>query len=144
MLPPPAERLAIDSTTRSAPSNVRACSSIACARLCRKEPIATSAAIPSVIEIEKSKSRRRLERLSRHAIFQMNDRMALMTRPCASLRKRMRALGSDAATSGSCVTSTSAVPALAIQFEHDLDDRLACFRIEISGRFVGEKNLWAD
>ena len=35
----------------------------------------TSAAIPSVIEMEKSKSRRRLDRLSRHAIFQMKDEL---------------------------------------------------------------------
>src|SRR2546423_7669228 len=33
----------------------------------------TSAAIPSVIEIENKRSRRRLERLSRHAIFQMKE-----------------------------------------------------------------------
>jgi hypothetical protein len=33
----------------------------------------TSAAMPSVIEIEKSNNRRRLDRLSRHAIFQMNQ-----------------------------------------------------------------------
>jgi hypothetical protein len=33
----------------------------------------TRAAIPSVIEMEKSRSRRRLDRLSRHAIFQMKE-----------------------------------------------------------------------
>jgi hypothetical protein len=38
----------------------------------------TSAAIPSVIEMEKSNRRRRLDRLSRHAIFQMNDQLILL------------------------------------------------------------------
>ena len=33
----------------------------------------TSAAIPSVIETENNRSRRRLDRLSRHAIFQMKE-----------------------------------------------------------------------
>jgi hypothetical protein len=35
----------------------------------------TSAAMPSVIETEKSSKRRRLERLSRHAIFQIKEEL---------------------------------------------------------------------
>src|SRR5438105_15322636 len=38
--------------------------------------------MPSVIEMEKSNKRRRLERLSRHAIFQMNDEIM----SCGSVR----------------------------------------------------------
>ncbi len=60
------------STTKSAPNNERACSSIAPARLARNKPIAISAATPNEIEIEKRRSRRRLERLSRQAIRLMN------------------------------------------------------------------------
>src|SRR3954464_4049220 len=70
----------VEVITRSAPSNVRAWSSIARARLWRNEPMLTRAAIPRVIEMEKSNNRRRLDRLSRHAIFQMKEEIIDVTR----------------------------------------------------------------
>ena len=43
------------------------------------------------------------------------------------------------AMSGSCVTITSVDTALPVQFEHQVDHRLAGARIEAAGRFVGEQ-----
>ena len=72
------------STTRSAPRSDRAWSSIACARLARNNPIAIRAATPNEIEMEKSRSRHRLERLSRQAMRGMKAKL-LVERPIVKL-----------------------------------------------------------
>ena len=124
----------VDSMTRSAPTNVRAWSSIDCERLWRNEPMATSAATPTVIESEKSRRRIRLVRLSRHAILSMKlgailnhftvpqpDRFLCETRDLWVVRhqhERRSGVG--------------------IQFEHNVNHRPACLRVQISRGLVGE------
>src|SRR5688572_23379035 len=57
--------------TKSAPRRLLDCSWIARSRFVPSEPMAVSAAIPSTIEHENSTSLRRLARLSRHAMRQV-------------------------------------------------------------------------
>src|SRR6185436_9003877 len=59
--------------TRSAPSRLLACSSMARSRLWPSEPMAVSAAMPRTMELEKSKRRFRLVRLSRQAIRHVHE-----------------------------------------------------------------------
>src|SRR4051812_34601527 len=59
--------------TRSAPSSPLAWSCTACCRLVLNDPIATSAAMPRMIDAEKRRSRRREARESRQAILRMKD-----------------------------------------------------------------------
>ena len=171
------------STTRSAPRSERAWSSIAWARLARNKPIAMRAATPNEIEMEKSKSRRRLERLSRQAMRGMKAILRFVlgivpegrasarpasTRRCRSTRSAKSwtcrstslrsangfALGSSfdhlsvaqpdrslgqACDLGIVRHEDERGPGGSVQFEHDLDDRLARLRVEIAGRFVGEQ-----
>ena len=77
------------STTRSAPSNDRAWSSIAWARLARNNPIAIRAATPNEIETEKRSSRHRLERLSRQAMRGIKAKL-VVERAIVKLRCRTR------------------------------------------------------
>src|ERR1044071_9615354 len=149
----------------------------------------TSAAIPSVIEMENKRTRRRLDRLSRQAIFQMKEELmspslkrfwqgeTLSSRGCLIVaRSAPMWEGPLCPDSGSRCRGTKAPPTLedasyhlsisqsdrplgqpsyigvmrnenecrpgtAIQFQHDLDDRAARFRIEIPRGLVGEENL---
>src|SRR6476646_1879265 len=104
----------------------------------------TRAAIPSVIEMEKRRRRRRLDRLSRHAIFQMkefideNDILSLsyhfaVAEPDGAFRQSRDVNVMSDQNEGSS--------GAAVQLQHHVDYRAAGFRVEISRRLVREKNL---
>src|SRR5436190_2981948 len=137
----------VDSTTRSAPIKLRAWSSIARARLYRNEPMLTSAAIPRVIETEKRRRRRRLDRLSRHAIFQRKDEfMSRRAFRFSRLSHHLpvpepdRAFGQSRDV-GIVRHQNERSPRAPVQFQHHLNHGRAGFGIEISGRLVREKDL---
>jgi len=95
--------------------------------------------MPRVIEIEKRSNRRRLERLSRQAIFQTKEeimealnRFAVAKANGAFRKSRHVRIVRDEDKRG---------PSTAIQFEHDLYDHAASLGVEIAGWLIGEKNL---
>src|SRR3954467_14221183 len=70
-----------EESTKSAPSKVRACSSMARSKLLPREPMAASAAMPKTMERENNRSRFRLVRLSRQAILQVQVEMKCRKKP---------------------------------------------------------------
>src|SRR5688500_10080615 len=120
-----------------------------------KELIATSAAMPITMEEEKRSSLRRLARLSRQAIRQVQGEKSA-SRKFISRRGGFHGLIFDEAApfeldNAPCFASEIEIvrdehersAGRGVQVEKQIDDRVAGFVIEIAGGLIGEENFWA-
>src|SRR5579859_2591537 len=82
-------------SARSAPSKVLACSSMARSRFVPREPMAVNAAMPSTMEQENRRSRFRLVRLSRQAIFHVHAASRWRRKPRGGFMRPFPLLGEE-------------------------------------------------
>src|SRR5688500_1105264 len=120
-------------------------------RFCPKELMATSAAMPMTIALEKSSSLRRLARLSRQAIRQVHEEKSAR-RNFMLWRGGFDGLVFDEASALELDDSSGFAREIEIvrdenergagrriQVEEKIDDTIAGFVVEIAGRFIGKK-----